>query len=76
MNFAYECRAKQLILDHFSQRYKKQSEIDPNDKKSAEVTTDKILLEEGYARARELGKSEGTGFYIAISSVFRKITGL
>ena len=58
MNFAHECRAKQLILNHFSQRYKKQSEIDPNDKKSAEVTTDKILLEEGIARARELGRSE------------------
>ena len=59
MNFAHECRAKRLILNHFSQRYKKQSEIDPNDKKSAEVTTDKILLEEGNARARELGKPDG-----------------
>jgi len=58
VDFAHKCRAKQLILNHFSQRYKKQSDIDPNDKKSAEIQTDKILLTEGKERARELGKRE------------------
>lgn len=42
-------------MNHFSQRYKKQSELDPNDKKSSEVQTDKILFDEGKERARELG---------------------
>jgi len=55
VDFAYQCRAKQLIMNHFSQRYKKQSELDPSDKKSSEMQTDKILLDEGKERARELG---------------------
>lgn len=42
-------------MNHFSQRYKKQSELDPSDKKSSEMQTDKILLDEGKERARELG---------------------
>ena len=36
----------------------KSGKKDPNDKKSAEIQTDKILLTEGKERARELGKTE------------------
>jgi len=50
VDFAVECGAEKLILNHFSQRYRSE-----NDEKYKEVEsiTDEILLTEGRARAVE-----------------------
>ena len=50
VDFAVECRAEKLILNHFSQRYR--SEKDER-YKDEETTTDEILLNEGRIRASE-----------------------
>ena len=76
VNFAHKCRAKKVILNHFSQRYQSHNRLqmelskegDGGNKDVGEnVKSDLILLNEGRHRAKILNLSANEGEYVDIA---------